>query len=151
MTSCRAIRLDRVGTGVDRFVMGLENLKKSLLRAGGLLCLAALVSPGIASAASSEGDALEEIVVTANKRSESLDKVGSAIQVLSAATLDQQHVTSLQDLAAAVPGLTYTQSEYGTPVYTLRVSASTTRRSLPIPMSASISTRRRCRFRCKPC
>jgi outer membrane receptor protein involved in Fe transport len=100
--------------------MGLENLKKSLLRAGGLLCLAALVSPGIASAASNEGDALEEIVVTANKRSESLDKVGSAIQVLSAATLDQQHVTSLQDLAAAVPGLTYTQSEYGTPVYTLR-------------------------------
>src|ERR1700722_1325983 len=100
--------------------MGLENLKKRLLRAGSLLCLAGLVSPGIASAASKEGDGLEEIVVTANKRSESLDKVGSAIQVLSAATLDQQHVTSLQDLAAAVPGLTFTQSEYGTPVYTLR-------------------------------
>jgi len=100
--------------------MGMGNLKKRLLRAGSLLCLAGLASPSIASAASKEGDALEEIVVTANKRSESLDKVGSAIQVLSAATLDQQHVTSLQDLAAVVPGLTFTQSEYGTPVYTLR-------------------------------
>ena len=63
---------------------------------------------------------LDEIVVTANKRSESISKVGMTIKALSAATLQQEHVTSLADLAKAVPGLTYTPSEEGAPVYTLR-------------------------------
>jgi iron complex outermembrane receptor protein len=64
--------------------------------------------------------ALEEIIVTANKREESINKVGLTIQALGGAQLEQQHVASLEDLAVAVPGLTYTQSDSNTPVYTLR-------------------------------
>jgi iron complex outermembrane recepter protein len=66
------------------------------------------------------GDALEEIIVTANKREESINKVGLTITALGGAQLEQQHVTSLEDLAAAVPGLTFTQTDSNTPVYTLR-------------------------------
>ena len=95
------------------------NLKKRLFQAGSILCLAGIAVPGVAAEQSAKSG-IEEIVVTANKRSEALSKVGSTVQALSDKQLDQQHVTSLSDLANAVPGLTYTESEYGTPVYTLR-------------------------------
>jgi iron complex outermembrane recepter protein len=65
-------------------------------------------------------DALQEVVVTANKRQESINQVGLTIRALGGDTLQQQHVTSLQDLASQVPGLSYSQTEQATPVYTLR-------------------------------
>jgi outer membrane receptor protein involved in Fe transport len=58
--------------------------------------------------------------VTANKRDESINKVGLTIKALGAAQLEQQRVVTLQDLASAVPGLTFSQTENATPVYTLR-------------------------------
>jgi outer membrane receptor protein involved in Fe transport len=63
---------------------------------------------------------LTEIVVTANKREESINKVGLTIQAIGTGDLQQRNLQSLQDLAAAVPGLSYTQTEQSTPVYTLR-------------------------------
>src|SRR5712671_4762168 len=65
-------------------------------------------------------ETLEEIIVTANKREESINKVGLTIKALSGAQLEQQHVASLEGLAGAVPGLTFTQTDSNTPVYTLR-------------------------------
>src|ERR1700719_3643823 len=63
---------------------------------------------------------LEEVLVTANKREESINKVGLTIKALGGAQLEQQHVATLEDLAGAVPGLTFTQTDSNTPVYTLR-------------------------------
>jgi len=63
---------------------------------------------------------LEEIIVTANKREESINKVGMTIKALGGDELRQEQITTPLDLAAAVPGLSYTQTENGTPVYTLR-------------------------------
>ena len=99
-----------------------------------LLCLVALAVPGVAvaqasaasqpplaqSASSSNDNKIEEITVTANKRSESINKVGMTIQAINARALQQQNLTTLQDLAKAAPGLTFTESENSTPVYTLR-------------------------------
>jgi iron complex outermembrane recepter protein len=65
-------------------------------------------------------DALQEIVVTANKREESINQVGLTIRALSGDAIQQQHVNSLEDLASQVPGLSYAQTEQATPVYTLR-------------------------------
>ncbi len=72
-----------------------------------------------APAASNEGR-IEEIVVTANKRVESANKVGLTITALSGAQLSERRVTSLQDIAAAVPGLNYAQSGTATPIFTMR-------------------------------
>ena len=58
--------------------------------------------------------------MTANKREESINKVGLTIKALGSEQLKQERITSFQDLAAAVPGLSYSQTEAGTPVYTLR-------------------------------
>jgi iron complex outermembrane receptor protein len=73
-----------------------------------------------AQSISNDGGELNEIIVTANKREESINKVGLTIQAIGGADLQQRKLESLQDLAAAVPGLTYAQTEQSTPVYTLR-------------------------------
>jgi iron complex outermembrane recepter protein len=49
--------------------------------------------------------ALQEIVVTARRLSEDLEKVPVAVVALSTLALSEQHVTSEQELQTAVPGL----------------------------------------------
>ncbi len=74
-----------------------------------------------ASAPADEGRVgLEEIVVTAQKRSESISKVGMTITAFTGAALAEQNINNVADLAHITPGLTYAQSTLGTPVYTLR-------------------------------
>jgi outer membrane receptor protein involved in Fe transport len=73
-----------------------------------------------AEATDSSELSLTEIIVTAQKHEESLSKVGMTVQVVGAQQLQERNVASLQDLAAAVPGLGYTQTDTATPVYTLR-------------------------------
>jgi outer membrane receptor protein involved in Fe transport len=65
-------------------------------------------------------DTIEEIIVTANKREETLSKVGLTVTALSGEQLAERGVTSLQDLASVVPGLSFTASSTNTPVLTLR-------------------------------
>ena len=74
-------------------------------------------SPGKpAQAATNEGD----IVVTANKREQNLNDVGLSVTAISGQALSERRITSVQDIAAAVPGLKFAESGTGTPIYTLR-------------------------------
>jgi len=61
-----------------------------------------------------------EIIVTANKREQSLNDVGLTIQAASGVELSQRGISSPSDLSKLVPGFTFTQSLYSTPVFTLR-------------------------------
>jgi iron complex outermembrane recepter protein len=87
-------------------------------------CRAALValmpamvaSPALAQQAAD----LEEVVVTANKREQNLSDVGSTVAVLGGDTLAKRHINTLADLAQSVPGLSFANSENGTPVLSLR-------------------------------
>ena len=81
---------------------------------------AADAGPASTEQAQKAPDALEEVIVTANKREESINKVGLTIKALGSAQIEQEHVETLADLATAVPGLTFTQTDSNTPVYTLR-------------------------------
>ena len=56
--------------------------------------------------AASQGATLEEIVVTANKRSENIQDVPIAITAVTGQRLTDIGITSTQDLAQVVPGLT---------------------------------------------
>jgi iron complex outermembrane receptor protein len=58
------------------------------------------------TASSTPAKGLEEIVVTARKRDESLLQVPVAISAYSASTLQSENLTSLSDIAAYTPGLT---------------------------------------------
>jgi outer membrane receptor protein involved in Fe transport len=68
--------------------------------------------------ASNEG--VPEIIVTAQKRAQSINDVGLTITALSSDALDKQGVQSMQDMARVVPGLNFADSGYGPPIFTLR-------------------------------
>ncbi|MCT2557510.1 TonB-dependent receptor [Tsuneonella sp. YG55] len=60
------------------------------------------------------------IVVTANKREQNLNDVGLSVTAIGSQALAERQITSVQDIAAAVPGLQFADSGAGTPIYTLR-------------------------------
>lgn len=76
-------------------------------------------SPRDPGAAEAQADA-GEIVVTANKREQKLNEIGATVAVVSGDALKARQITSLADLAQAVPGLSFTNSAGNTPVFTLR-------------------------------
>lgn len=101
-----------------------------ILALGGVAAIAMISASGCAYAQAepASGTQAEEraavesvdIVVTANKREQKLNDVGLTVAVLSGAELKNQQINSLADLANSIPGLSYTNTANGTPVYTLR-------------------------------
>lgn len=63
---------------------------------------------------------LEEIIVTAQKREQSLNDVPMSITAISGDDLAARSITDVEDLAKVTPGLSFTESGSGTPVFTLR-------------------------------
>lgn len=61
-----------------------------------------------------------EIIVTAQKRSERLRDVPLSITAVGQAELAARGVVSVADLEKIVPGFTYRQSSYGSPVFSIR-------------------------------
>lgn len=64
--------------------------------------------------------AVGDIIVTAQRREESINRVGISIQALSSDTLQELRVNNVRDLTAVVPSFTVAQSYQGVPTYTLR-------------------------------
>lgn len=62
----------------------------------------------------------DEIIVTAQKRAQSLNDVGLSITAASGAQLQSLGIQNAGDLAKITPGFTFTKSQDGTPLYTLR-------------------------------
>src|SRR5688572_5175132 len=60
------------------------------------------------------------IVVTANKREQSLSDVGLTIAAMSREELARQRISDVRDLAKVTPGLAFAPTANSTPVYTLR-------------------------------
>ncbi|WP_229813661.1 TonB-dependent receptor [Novosphingobium colocasiae] len=70
--------------------------------------------------AQSAGSESNEIIVTANKREENLNKVGLTITAITADALTERKVSSVEDIANTVPGLSFSPSATNTPILTLR-------------------------------
>lgn len=66
------------------------------------------------------GSTLEEIVVTAQKREQSINDVGMSIAAVSGESLQARGIESAADLVKVVPGFSYTPTQFDMPVYTLR-------------------------------
>jgi iron complex outermembrane recepter protein len=66
----------------------------------------ALAQQAAAPDASTSGQ-LEEVVVTAQKRTENLTKVPVSISVLSGAALQEQHIDNFQDITRDIPGVSF--------------------------------------------
>jgi outer membrane receptor protein involved in Fe transport len=76
-----------------------------------LACASALPAAGLADTPTSPAAAAEpelaEIVVTATRRQESIDKVPVSITAFSQEKMDEQGVKSIEDVAKFTPGLTF--------------------------------------------
>ncbi len=74
-----------------------------LLAATGLgACMA---FPALGQTEAVKGDQLEEIIVTAQKRSEPLQRTPVSVTAISADALEERSISSLDDLQGSVPGL----------------------------------------------
>jgi iron complex outermembrane recepter protein len=68
----------------------------------------------------SSGAGLQEVVVTAQKRSQAINDVGMAITALSGEQLKDEGVRSVGDLTKIEPSFVFSNSSYGQPVYSIR-------------------------------
>jgi len=100
---------------------------KSLLRcSSSVLGMTAILSIGGQAFAQQDtatqvhGGLFDEIVVTAQKRSQNSQDISIAITAFSGDTLEKLGVTDVRGIANIVPGFTVAQSFRGPPIYTLR-------------------------------
>ena len=89
-----------------------------------LPCVTALALMGGVNAIAADvaaGDGtLTEIIVTADKRRESINDVPMSISAITGDQLEQRGINSAADLQKVVSGFRYTEGENGTPVYSIR-------------------------------
>jgi iron complex outermembrane receptor protein len=75
------------------------------------LAIAVAVSNLAALSANAQERAIEQIVVTAEKRGESLQDLSQAVTALTAKDLDNKYISSFVDLSAIAPGVTVAKNE----------------------------------------
>jgi len=85
------------------------------------LCGSSLLGIAAAPAVAQEDTAgIQEIVVTAQKRQETLSKVGLTVNVMSGEALRERQISSIQDLTASIPSMSYADTPTSSPIITLR-------------------------------
>ena len=78
-----------------------------------------------AAAAEEEMSGGADIVVTAQKRSESAQKVPITLTAFSAETLEKRNINDIKDLAAYTPGFNAAQFSNGKPIFAIRGAENT--------------------------
>ena len=78
-----------------------------------LLFAAAPVQAQEQDASAADSGTLEEVVVTARKREESLQETPISITAFSSATLDQANMVDLRDIGKYTPGMSFTSYGMG--------------------------------------
>jgi len=101
--------------------MTRNSSKRALLSCGVSLLAVALAAPAYAQTApADDATTVDTIVVTAQRREESANTVGMAIQAFRGETLEQLHVKDAKDLSSVAPSFSVSQSYQGIPTYTMR-------------------------------
>lgn len=80
----------------------------------------AQTSSPVANAAVSSDESLQEVVVTAQKRTERLLDVPMSVTAATGDDLAERGITRAEDLGKLVPGFVFAQSENGLPIFFLR-------------------------------
>ncbi|WP_305885142.1 TonB-dependent receptor [Phenylobacterium sp. LH3H17] len=102
--------------------MNMTHTRRAILALGvSTMALLSLDTAWAQTAPAESSDTMvETIVVTAQRREESANTVGMAIQAFRGEQLADLHVTNVKDLASIVPSFSVSQSYQGVPTYTLR-------------------------------
>jgi iron complex outermembrane recepter protein len=126
----------------QRFDRTRASIRLVALYAGCGIGALALAVPSVSFAAGQESPAASEqdgsfgtdIIVTANKKSEKLSKVGAGIAAISGENLEKLHASTLTDYLSLVPGVSFTS--YGRPGQTQVVI----RGIAPLGLGSAIAT-----------
>ena len=105
-------------------------MSRFCLYGASLVSLTALVAPAYAdnteaapadtTVNTDQNSPLSEIIVTAQKREQSINSVGMSITAATGDRLADLGITGPEDLGKIVPGFVYTASGLQTPVYSIR-------------------------------
>lgn len=84
------------------------NSKQTMMISAGAFALLGMAAPSYAqvAAATTTASTLEEVVVTANKREENLQKVSASVSSVNETTMQRQGVKEIFDLAKVIPEVT---------------------------------------------
>src|SRR5271168_3754123 len=84
------------------------------------LCASWVAAQAVAPASSGSGSELAEVIVTATRRSESVQNVASTVTALTSGTLEQINARDLNDFAGFVPGLSFASTGESTNLLVIR-------------------------------
>jgi iron complex outermembrane receptor protein len=88
-------------------------------------CAALILAVGAqAAAGDSDSDQLQEVIVTAEKRASTVQDTAISMSALSGTQLEAQGIVTVEDLAAAVPGISMRSAGPGQTEYEMRGLAS---------------------------
>jgi iron complex outermembrane receptor protein len=102
------------------------NIVRKLLVRASLTALAVATTaqgqnaPSPAAPVADASQTLQEIVVTAEKRSEPINTIGMSITAITDDTLQLRNISDPAELVTLVPGLSYEEAARGAPVYYIR-------------------------------
>ncbi len=100
--------------------------KRVMLIGASMLALSGAISAPAFAAADDKSEVVQEVIVTATKRSESVLKVPAAISVIGGGDLKTAGVNTVTDLQNIVPGLSMTVGQDGVNIGIRGVTASDT-------------------------
>ena len=76
--------------------------------------VAAAVSAALAGVSTAQGQALEEIIVTATKKAQSLQSIAGTVQAIAETDLKKAQVVNMEDYAKLIPSMSYINYTPGT-------------------------------------
>lgn len=113
----------KISVGQQRmsdFSFGASSLLE-MARVGRQIGFTLILTLGLmAPVSAQESDGLEEIIVTAQKREQSLQEVPISIAVFSAELIDRMNARDFSDFADMIPGMSYATTGVGNSQYIIR-------------------------------
>ena len=85
-----------------------------------LVAAAGLAAPSYAQSSQEQAASLDDVIVTAQRREQSLQEVPIAVTAFNAEMLERTGAQGIQDIAAKAPGVTLTQFNIGEPQLYIR-------------------------------
>jgi iron complex outermembrane receptor protein len=101
----------------------MKTIWKSVSGVAAIALVTSLAMPAFAQDATEEGDTEEysdEIVVTAQRQSETLQDVPIAVSAFNAEALEKQQIENSSDLMLTLPNITFTKTNFTSSSFTIR-------------------------------
>ena len=79
-----------------------------------------MATPALAQSAQGDAPSADEIIVTAQRQSQSLQEVPIAVSAFSAETLERQQIKNASDLQLTLPNVTFSKGNFTGSSFTIR-------------------------------